>query len=106
MVILYTDYSHWKRLADEDIITISKVEKNQGVAKNVILFIGDGLGPNTITAARIYGKGEDGYLAFEKFPYTGTLKVTFCKICVIWTTENAYFFCLDIFCKQNGARFV
>ncbi|MDD4869896.1 MAG: alkaline phosphatase [Kiritimatiellae bacterium] len=45
-------------------------------AKNVILFIGDGMGISTITAARIFdgqhkgGKGVDNSLSFEKFPYT------------------------------------
>lgn len=48
---------------------------NEGTAKNVILFIGDGMGPNTVTTSRIYGKGESGYLAFEKFPHIGVLKV-------------------------------
>lgn len=49
-------------------------EKINATAKNVIVFIGDGMGPTTVTAARIYSKGVDGYLSFEKFPYMGTLK--------------------------------
>ncbi|PKP66971.1 MAG: alkaline phosphatase, partial [Alphaproteobacteria bacterium HGW-Alphaproteobacteria-9] len=42
-------------------------------AKNVILFIGDGMGISTITAARIYEAqkrgetGEENQLSFEKF---------------------------------------
>ncbi|RWS28738.1 alkaline phosphatase-like protein [Leptotrombidium deliense] len=51
-------------------------------AKNVIYFLGDGMGLSTITAARIY-KGNkdairdptDGFLAFEKFPFSGFVKV-------------------------------
>lgn len=49
-------------------------------AKNVILFVGDGMGISTLTASRIYegqlaGKsGEEGYLSFEKFPYTALVK--------------------------------
>src|SRR4029079_1681111 len=45
--------------------------------KNVILFIGDGMGVTTVTAARIYGgqkAGGDGAtnrLAMEKLPYGG-----------------------------------
>jgi alkaline phosphatase len=44
-------------------------------AKNVILFVGDGMGISTVTASRILEgqlKGEDGEfnrLSFEKFPY-------------------------------------
>ena len=44
-------------------------------AKNIILFVGDGMGVTTVTAARIYQgpkAGRDGVsnkLAFETFPY-------------------------------------
>jgi len=54
-------------------------------AKNVILFVGDGMGVSTITAARIfegqkngmygtlgsgsYSAGEQNLLSFEQFPY-------------------------------------
>lgn len=47
------------------------------VAKNVIVFIGDGMGISTITAARIYknqragGIGEESQLSFEEFPFVG-----------------------------------
>lgn len=49
-------------------------------AKNVILFIGDGMGISTITAARIYEgqkrgmTGEENSLSFEKFPQTALVK--------------------------------
>ena len=49
-------------------------------AKNVILFVGDGMGISTLTAARILngqrdGKpGEEGYLSFETFPHTALVK--------------------------------
>ena len=55
-------------------------ERNPGHAKNVILFIGDGMGISTITAARIYAgqsKGLDGesyQLAMEKLPYSAFSK--------------------------------
>lgn len=49
-------------------------------ARNVILFIGDGMGISTVTAARILagqqlgGPGEDHSLSFERFPFTGLAK--------------------------------
>lgn len=49
-------------------------------AKNVILFVGDGMGISTLTAARILqGQrnnqfGEEGYLSFESFPYSAQVK--------------------------------
>lgn len=54
--------------------------RGQPNAKNVILFIGDGMGISTITAARIYtgqSKGLDGesyQLAMEKLPYSAFSK--------------------------------
>jgi len=55
-------------------------ERGSGHAKNVILFIGDGMGIATITAARIYSgqaKGVDGEsykLAMEQLPYSAFSK--------------------------------
>lgn len=49
-------------------------------AKNVILFIGDGMGISTITAARIFDgqskgmSGEDNLLSFEHFPNTSLVR--------------------------------
>ncbi|MGS0673508.1 alkaline phosphatase [Shewanella sp. 0m-4] len=51
-------------------------------AKNVILFVGDGMGVSTLTAARIFeGQrqtgnqgGEENFLSFEKFPKTALVK--------------------------------
>ncbi|KAM8721071.1 hypothetical protein ACLKA7_007017 [Drosophila subpalustris] len=52
-------------------------ELNRRRAKNVVLFVGDGMGPNTVTAARIYGFKEEGLLSWERFPHMGLLK-TYC----------------------------
>ncbi|MCB1566589.1 MAG: alkaline phosphatase, partial [Xanthomonadales bacterium] len=49
-------------------------------AKNVILFIGDGMGISTVTAARILegqqhgATGEENRLSFEQFPWTALSK--------------------------------
>ena len=51
-----------------------------GAAKNIILFLGDGMGPSTVTAARIFAgqqqglPGEEYSLSFERFPWTGLVK--------------------------------
>jgi alkaline phosphatase len=45
-----------------------------GEAKNVILFIGDGMGPVTVTASRIYKYGEAGKLTMETLPRTARVK--------------------------------
>jgi len=43
-------------------------------AKNIIFFLGDGMGINTLTAARIYAAGEDGELAIDKLPESAFVK--------------------------------
>lgn len=55
-------------------------QNNQFKAKNVILFVGDGMGISTLTAARILmgqqagNSGEEGLLSFESFPHTALVK--------------------------------
>lgn len=63
------------RSATEDLLVSLKTKLNTKAAKNVIIFIGDGMGPNTVTAARIYRAGESSYLSWERFPHLGALKV-------------------------------
>lgn len=46
------------------------------VAKNVILFLGDGMSVPTVSAARMYLGGEEKQLSFDQFPWTGLSKVT------------------------------
>jgi alkaline phosphatase len=49
-------------------------------ARNVILFVGDGMGVSTVTASRIYDgqsrgeSGEEGQLSFETFPNLALIK--------------------------------
>ena len=43
-------------------------------AKNVIFFVGDGMGISTVTATRIFSVGIDGALTIDKFPYTALSK--------------------------------
>ena len=55
-------------------------QPNTNRAKNVILFVGDGMGISTVTASRIFEgqqAGQDGeshVLAFEAFPYVSLSK--------------------------------
>jgi alkaline phosphatase len=49
-------------------------------AKNVILFVGDGMDPTTVAAARIFDgqsrgeEGEENFLSFERFPHLAMAK--------------------------------
>ena len=42
--------------------------------KNIIFFLGDGMGMNTLTAARIYAVGEDGDLTLDTLPESAFVK--------------------------------
>jgi len=42
--------------------------------KNIIFFLGDGMGMNTLTAARIYAVGEDGELTLDTLPESAFVK--------------------------------
>lgn len=50
---------------------------NTNKAKNVILFVGDGMGLTTTAAARVVLGGEESILSFENFPHTASSK-TYC----------------------------
>ncbi|KAK3599101.1 hypothetical protein CHS0354_016358 [Potamilus streckersoni] len=74
------DPTFWRAKAKEELkLTLGKKEIN-GVAKNVIMFLGDGMGVATVTAARIYkgqlngNPGEETVLSFEEFPNLGLAK--------------------------------
>ena len=45
-----------------------------GEATNVIFFLGDGMGPTTVTASRIYKYGEAGQLTMESLKRTARIK--------------------------------
>ncbi|WAR14887.1 PPBT-like protein, partial [Mya arenaria] len=57
---------YWNDLGKADINKARKLKPNIGVAKNVIIFLGDGMGISTVTAARIL-KGQLQATAY----YTG-----------------------------------
>lgn len=72
--------SFWLKSGQETLQRILAHRNNENRAKNVIIFIGDGMGLSTITSGRIYvgqvngQSGEEYQLAFEKFPDIGLAK--------------------------------
>lgn len=61
-------------------------------AKNIIMFLGDGMSVPTLAAARVYlgslqnASGEELSLSFENFPYSGLSKVILTpKFCICIT---------------------
>lgn len=72
--------SDWWQSGQAQLQALQAQKPRRGRAKNVILFVGDGMSIPTITAARIFdgqSRGEDGEsnsLSFERFPYTALIK--------------------------------
>lgn len=62
------------------LVEALKNRPNTGPAKNVIVFLGDGMGVTSYTAGRIWQgqqrgeTGEENYLSWEKFPYVAMVK--------------------------------
>lgn len=70
----------WFAQGQAKLRQLQKQKTNNRGAKNVILFVGDGMGVSTVTAARILEgqlrgqTGEENLLAFERFPFTAFSK--------------------------------
>ncbi|XP_026467187.1 membrane-bound alkaline phosphatase-like [Ctenocephalides felis] len=67
----------WTKQAKEKLTKRLERKENTNDAKNIIIFIGDGMSIPTLTAARVLLGDENKQLSFEKFPYTGLSK-TYC----------------------------
>ena len=70
----------WQAAGRAALAESKRLKPVRGPAKNVILFIGDGMGVSTVTAARIlqgqlaHGDGEGNFLSFERFPHLAMSK--------------------------------
>uniref|UniRef100_A0A672M524 Alkaline phosphatase n=1 Tax=Sinocyclocheilus grahami TaxID=75366 RepID=A0A672M524_SINGR len=71
-------WKEWAQRTLKNALTLQDLNKN--VAKNIILFLGDGMGVPTVTAARILKgqmsgqSGEETQLEMDKFPYVALSK--------------------------------
>ena len=70
----------WYEAGENSVQSAENINPEKGTARNIILFIGDGMGMSTVTAARILDgqmrgeSGEENSLSFEKFPYVALSK--------------------------------
>jgi alkaline phosphatase len=71
----YAEY--WKLQGQMKIRELIDKQTNKKDAKNVIMFVGDGMSFGTIAATRMLLGGESESLSFEKFPHIGFSKVNF-----------------------------
>ena len=71
----------WIDQGQEEMARTQALHDNNKKPKNVILFVGDGMGVSTVTAARILEgqlrgeSGEENLLSFEEFPHVALSKV-------------------------------
>ncbi len=76
-----TGITNWMKVGQNELKEALKLKFNFNVAKNVILFIGDGMSFTTTAATRIYNAqnrglmGNAAKLAWEKFPWASLSKV-------------------------------
>lgn len=77
-----TEENAWYKAADAVVEAAGErsYAETRGEAKNIILFVGDGMGVSTVTAARILEgqlkgmMGEENVLSFGEFPFAGLAK--------------------------------
>ncbi len=75
-----TTSNPWYTASAAKVASPASYETTRGAAKNVILFVGDGMGVSTVTAARILEgqlkgmMGEENVLSFGEFPFAGLAK--------------------------------
>ena len=81
-----SDIPYWQSKGREGLDHAKQTYANiiEKQAKNIIIFVGDGMSLPTLTAARIHkaqrnsdynAKGEETYLFFETLPHIGLSKV-------------------------------
>src|SRR5215813_10070087 len=72
--------AEWLAAGQQAVKDAKNLKANPNHATNVILFVGDGMGIATVTAARILEgqlrgeSGEESFLSFEKLPYVALSK--------------------------------
>lgn len=69
--------AHWLRQGADFVQQQRQKRANVQRARNVILFLGDGMSVATTTATRVYLGGEETSLPFDHFPHVGMAR-TYC----------------------------
>lgn len=81
---LVNEDNHWFKASAQKVeknrLIAETIKNHKGAAKNIILFVGDGMSLTTVTASRIFeGQqqgllGEENNLSFDDFPFSGLAK--------------------------------
>lgn len=80
---------YWNKISKESLYKSKQLFGNDSAqkAKNVILFLGDGMGMPSISAARLLKKqlknNSDAFLIFESFSHSALIKVSFEEVSIL-----------------------
>ncbi|CAG5129473.1 unnamed protein product, partial [Candidula unifasciata] len=83
IICQFSEQEEWFSEGRDELIRAIRVTRrqNKNLARNIILFVGDGMGISTVTASRLVNTGqlrgedgEDNLLYFERFPHVGLVK--------------------------------
>lgn len=75
-----SDNEYWQQNAQNYLKNVLENPQKQMIskkAKNIIIFLGDGMSISTVSATRMYLGGEEKQLSFDKFPHVGLSKVIY-----------------------------
>lgn len=72
--VMESSMPYWHNKAQSYLKAKIASEPNTNKAKNIIFFIGDGMGISTVAATRMYMGKEANSLSFEQFPHYGLSK--------------------------------
>lgn len=78
-----TTSEYWLTKGQSILSDLINRKDNTNRAKNVIMFLGDGMSFPTVAATRVYMKAEETQLSFEKFPHSGFSKVSADDLAVV-----------------------
>ena len=73
------NFDFWRRQGFQNLRdAVTRQSRNENKARNVIIFVGDGMGSPTVAAGRIFKAQQSGHpfpersrLVFEEFPHLG-----------------------------------
>ena len=64
-----------KEVVINEKVPVKKLKQVKKKAKNIILFIGDGMSVSQVSAFRLYQGGPNSRVAVDKFPYSGKVLI-------------------------------
>jgi hypothetical protein len=90
---------YWNEIGLNTLKNYLEEKLNTNIAKNVIIFMGDGMSVPTLAATRVYMGNENAQLSFEKFPHTAVSKAS-----TITKRRTRQMIFADLLCQLPSTR--